>query len=228
MSASSRALEPLYEAVLSGDADVSKRMTAEALALGVEPLQIVNQAMIPAMEEAGNRFAVGRYFVPDLLIRARAMKTSMALIRPLLANCEIKSLGRVVIGTVKGDMHDIGKNLVCAMLEGSGFEVFDLGVNVPPEKFIATIREKQPHIVGISALLTTTMYSMKTTIEALKAAGVRHQVKVLIGGAPVTRQFADEIGADGTSNNAVGSVVLAKLAMGLPVQRNVGTHLCIN
>ena len=154
------------------------------------------------------------------------MKTAMALLRPLLARGEVKSRGRVVLGTVKGDVHDIGKNLVAALLEGAGFEIIDLGVGGPPEKFVAVIRERQPQIVGFSALLTTTMYGMKTTIDALVQAGLRQQVKVLVGGAPVTRQFAEEVGADGTSNSATGAVVLAKLALGLEATATPGVHLC--
>jgi len=144
------------------------------------------------------------------LIAARAMKSALDLIRPLLVARGDKPVGRVAIGTVKGDLHDIGKNLVASLLEGGGFEVIDLGVNVPPEKFIETVREKQANIVAMSALLTTTMPAMKTTIDALKQAGVRNQVKVLVGGAPITEKYAEEIGADGYSENAVGAVALAK------------------
>jgi 5-methyltetrahydrofolate--homocysteine methyltransferase len=219
--------KPLHDAILSGNADAARTITENALAAGAEPMVLVNDIMTPAMETAGNLFAAGEIFVPGLLVRARAMKTAMALIRPLLVNCAVKSLGRIAIGTVKGDVHDIGKNLVGAMLEGSGFEVIDLGVNVPPEKFVATIREKNPQIIGLSALLTSTMLSMKTTIDALQEAGVRDKVKVLIGGAPVTKRFAEDIGADGTSNNAVGAVVVAKLAMGIPVADVSGVHLCM-
>jgi len=166
--------------------------------------------MIPAMDEVGRRFECSEYFVPELLISARAMKAALELIRPLLTARGDQPAGRVAIGTVKGDLHDIGKNLVASLLEGGGFEVIDLGVNVPPEKFIAAIKERQANIVAMSALLTTTMPAMKSTIEALKQAGVRDQVKVLIGGAPITQKYADEIGADGYSENAVGAVALAK------------------
>ncbi|MBA4146836.1 MAG: corrinoid protein [Verrucomicrobia bacterium] len=215
---------PLYDAMISGDAEAARCVTVRTLAEGVAPLSLVNDYMIPAMEDAGKRFAAGEYFVPDLLIRARAMKTAMAILRPLLVAAQIKSAGRVVLGTVNGDVHDIGKNLVGAMLEGCGFEVVDLGVNVSPEKFIAAINERNPHIVGMSALLTSTMYSMKTTIDAMVQAGVRDKVKVLIGGAPVTRQFAQEIGADGSSNNAVGAVAVAKMAMGLQIESTAGVY----
>jgi 5-methyltetrahydrofolate--homocysteine methyltransferase len=206
-------LTKLYEAVVAGDAKISRSLTEQALAEGVDPLQLVNECMVPAMDEVGRRFESNEYFVPELLISARAMKTALELVRPLLAARGDKPLGRVAIGTVKGDLHDIGKNLVASLLEGGGFEVIDLGVNVAPEKFIATIKEKDATIVAMSALLTTTMPAMKTTIEALKQAGVREKVKVLIGGAPITQKYAEEIGADGYSENAVGAVALAKKAV---------------
>ncbi len=206
-------LKQLYEAVISGDAKGSHALTQQALAEGVDPLLLVNDYMIPAMDEVGRRFEANEYFVPELLISARAMKAALELLRPLLTARGDQPLGRVAIGTVKGDLHDIGKNLVASLLEGGGFEVIDLGVNVPPEKFIATVSEKQANIVAMSALLTTTMPAMKTTIEALKQAGVRDKVKVLIGGAPITQKYAQEIGADGYSENAVGAVALAKKAL---------------
>jgi methylmalonyl-CoA mutase cobalamin-binding domain/chain len=176
-------------------------------------LSLVNDFMVPAMDEVGRRFEASEYYVPELLISARAMKTALDLVKPLLAARGERPAGKVVIGTVKGDLHDIGKNLVASMLEGGGFEVIDLGVNVPPEKFIAAIHEKQANILAMSALLTTTMPAMKSTVEALRQAGVRDRVKVLIGGAPITQKFADEIGADGYSDNAVGAVALAKRAL---------------
>lgn len=206
-------LKKLYEAVVSGDAKTTQAITQQALAEGVDPLKLVNEHMVPAMDEVGRRFEANEYFVPELLISARAMKGALELIRPLLVARGDKPVGRVAIGTVKGDLHDIGKNLVASLLEGGGFEVIDLGVNVPPEKFIATVNEKQANIVAMSALLTTTMPAMKTTIDALKQAGVREKVKVLIGGAPITQKYADEIGADGYSENAVGAVALAKKAV---------------
>ncbi len=206
-------LKKLYDAVVSGDAKTTQAITKEALASGVDPLKLVNEYMVPAMDEVGRRFEANEYFVPELLISARAMKASLELIRPLLVARGDKPVGRVAIGTVKGDLHDIGKNLVASRLEGGGFEVIDLGVNVSPEKFIETVNAKQANIVAMSALLTTTMPSMKTTIDALKQAGVRNKVKVLIGGAPITQKYADEIGADGYSENAVGAVALAKKAV---------------
>jgi 5-methyltetrahydrofolate--homocysteine methyltransferase len=206
-------LKELYDAVVSGNAKATQAITQQALADGVDPLKLVNEYMVPAMDEVGRRFEANEYFVPELLISARAMKASLELIRPILTARGDKPVGRVAIGTVKGDLHDIGKNLVASLLEGGGFEVIDLGVNVTPEKFIETVNAKQANIIAMSALLTTTMPSMKTTIDALKQAGVRGKVKVLIGGAPITQKYADEIGADGYSENAVGAVALAKKAV---------------
>jgi len=206
-------LKQLYDSVVSGDAKATQAITQQALADGVDPLKLVNEYMVPAMDEVGRRFEANEYFVPELLISARAMKAALELIRPLLTARGDQPLGRVAIGTVKGDLHDIGKNLVGSLLEGGGFEVIDLGVNVTPEKFIETVNAKNANIIAMSALLTTTMPAMKTTIDALKQAGVRSKVKVLIGGAPITQKYADEIGADGYSENAVGAVALAKKAV---------------
>jgi len=208
-------LKQLYDAVVSGDAKTAQLITKEALAAGIDPLKLVNEHMVPAMDEVGRRFEANEYFVPELLISARAMKGALELIRPLLIARGDKPVGRVAIGTVKGDLHDIGKNLVASLLEGGGFEVLDLGVNVSPEKFIEAVNAKQADIVAMSALLTTTMPAMKTTIDALTQAGVRGKVKVLIGGAPITQKYADEIGADGYSENAVGAVALAKKSVGV-------------
>jgi corrinoid protein of di/trimethylamine methyltransferase len=206
-------LKQLHEAIIRGDAKASQSITQQALAEGVDPLKLINDCMIPAMDEVGRRFECSEYFVPELLISARAMKSALELIRPLLTARGDQPAGRVAIGTVKGDLHDIGKNLVASLLEGGGFEVIDLGVNVAPETFIATVKEKKANIIALSALLTTTMPAMKTTIDALKQAGLREHVKVLIGGAPITQKYADEIGADGYSENAVGAVALAKKAV---------------
>ena len=203
-------LEKLYTAVLEGDAKTSAAITKQALDEGVEPLALVTNTMVPAMDEAGRRFEAEEYFVPELLLAARAMKAAMALIRPLLVASGAKSAGRVAVGTVKGDLHDIGKNLVASMLEGGGFEVLDLGADVSPEKFIEAVKEKGAQVVCLSALLTVTMPAMKTTIEALKTAGVRGSVKVLVGGAPVTAQYANEIGADGYGENANSAVALTR------------------
>jgi methylmalonyl-CoA mutase cobalamin-binding domain/chain len=171
--------------------------------------------MVPAMDEVGRRYEQEEYFVPELLLAARAMKGSLELLRPLLAERGAQPTGRVAIGTVKGDLHDIGKNLVASLLEGGGFEVIDLGADVPPERFIEAIQQKGVQVVALSALLTVTMPSMKLTIDALKDAGVRGGVKVMVGGAPVTQQYADEIGADGYSENASGAVAIARKLCGV-------------
>ena len=207
-------LKPLHDAILKGDAKTAKTVTEQAIAAGVEPLKLVQEYMMPAMAEVGRRFECNEYFVPELLLAARAMKAALELIRPLLAASGVKPAARVALGTVKGDLHDIGKNLVMAMLEGGGYEVIDLGVNVTPEQFVAAVKGKGANIVAMSALLTTTMPAMKTTVDALQQAGVRQQVKVLIGGAPITQKYADEIGADGYSESAAGAVNAAKKALG--------------
>jgi 5-methyltetrahydrofolate--homocysteine methyltransferase len=207
-------LKPLYDAIVTGDAKTARAITEQVLKEGMDPLKLVMDHMAPAMAEVGRRFECNDYFVPELLLSARAMKGAMELIRPLLVASGAQPVGRVVIGTVKGDLHDIGKNLVSAMLEGGGFEVIDLGVNVTPEQFANTVREKNANVVALSALLTTTMPSMKTTIDTLKQTGLRDQVKVLIGGAPITQKYADEIGADGYSDNAAEAVSLAKRCLG--------------
>lgn len=203
-------LKKLHDAILNGDAKTAKAVTEEALAANADPLELVQKYMVPAMDEVGKRFECEEYFVPELLLAARAMKSSLELIRPLLVASGAEPAGRVVIGTVKGDLHDIGKNLVSAMLEGGGFEVFDLGADVAPQKFVDAVKERKPQLVCLSALLTVTMPSMKTTIQALKEAGLRGDVKVLVGGAPVTEQFAREIGADGYGENATSAVSLAR------------------
>ena len=203
-------LEKLRDAVLRGDVKTAVAVTKESIAEHADPLAMVTQFMIPAMEEVGRKFECQEYFVPELLLSARAMKGSLELLRPLLAAQGAPSAGKVLIGTVKGDLHDIGKNLVASMLEGAGFDVVDLGSDVSPQKFIAGIQERNPNIVALSALLTTTMPQMQTIIDELQKAGVRTQVKVIVGGAPVTQQFADRIGADGYSDNANGAVTLAR------------------
>ncbi|HEY3269198.1 MAG TPA: corrinoid protein [Armatimonadota bacterium] len=203
-------LQPLYEAVLEGDAPTTRTLTEQALAEKVDPQVLLSDYLIPAMDEVGRRFESNEYFVPELLIAARAMKGALMLIRPLLAEQGAKPVGRVAIGTVRGDLHDIGKNLVAAMLEGGGFEVIDLGVDVSPEKFVAAVKDQGAKVVALSALLTTTMPGMKATIDALDGAGVRGSVKIIVGGAPVTQKFADEIGADGFSDTASGAVRVAR------------------
>jgi 5-methyltetrahydrofolate--homocysteine methyltransferase len=202
-------LKKLYDAVLNGDAKTARATTEAALQEGTPAGTLVKEYVIPAMSEVGRRFECNDYFVPELLLANRAMKAAFELLR---ANTE--TIGCVVIGTVAGDLHDIGKNLVAAMLEGGGFQIVDLGANVKPERFVESVREKKADIVALSALLTTTMPSMKTTIEALQQAGLRQQVKVLIGGAPITQKYADEIGADGYSDNAAEAVKVAKRCLG--------------
>jgi 5-methyltetrahydrofolate--homocysteine methyltransferase len=206
-------LKPLHDAVLNGDVKTAKSVTEQAIQDGIEPLKLIQDYMMPAMGEVGRRFECSEYFVPELLLSARAMKGALEMLRPLLVMGGAQPTGHVVVGTVKGDLHDIGKNLVAAMLEGSGFEVMDVGVNVTPEQFVAAVKLKKPQILALSALLTTTMVAMKETIEALTKAGLRDQVKVLVGGAPVTQRFADEIGADGYGESAAGVSSLAKRVM---------------
>ncbi|NLH99328.1 MAG: cobalamin-binding protein [Chthonomonadales bacterium] len=203
-------LQALYTAVLEGNAPAAKAAVQQALDEGVNPEELLQKYMIPAMDEVGRLFEANEYFVPELLISARAMKGALELIRPKLVETGAKPVGKVVIGTVRGDLHDIGKNLVAAMLEGGGFEVIDLGVDVSPEKFVETAKEKGAEIIAMSALLTTTMPGMKTTVEAVNGAGLKGKVKTMIGGAPVTQRYADEIGADGFSDNASGAVRVAR------------------
>ena len=203
-------LKKLFDAILKGDNKGAAAVTKEAIAANVQPMELITNHMIPAMNEVGRRFEAEEYYVPELLLSARAMKGALELLRPLLAASGTQPLARVVIGTVKGDLHDIGKNLVGSMLEGGGFEVVDLGADVTPDKFIAAIQEHKANIVALSALLTVTMPMMKNTIEALKQASLRDRVKVMVGGAPVTREYADSIGADGYSETATGAVALAR------------------
>jgi 5-methyltetrahydrofolate--homocysteine methyltransferase len=202
-------LKALFDAVMDGQRDVAKESVEQALADGVDPGEVLD-TMIRAMEQVGQLFEEGEYFVPEMLIAARAMKTGMDILKPQLVDADIQPAGKIVAGTVKGDLHDIGKNLVCMMLEGAGFQVVDLGANVTPEAFVNAVNEHQPDFIAMSALLTTTMPNMQTTIEALKAAGVRDKVKVLIGGAPITDAYAEKIGADGYAPDASRAVKLAK------------------
>jgi len=203
-------LEQLKEALIAGDWKAAAAATQAGVARGVEPLTIVTAYLMPAMNEVGRRFECEEYFVPEMLLSARAMKASMEILRPLLASSGAQPVGRVVIGTVKGDLHDIGKNLVAAMLEGGGFEVIDLGADVAPERFIEAAASRNADLVALSALLTVTMGWMKTTIEAFRAAGLREKVKIIVGGAPVTQQYADAIGADGYTDSAGSAVALAR------------------
>jgi len=205
----------LYDAIVEGDAPTTLAMTKQALAEGLSPEDLVAKYMIPAMDEVGKRFEAEDYFVPELLLSGRAMKGALEVLRPLLAATGAKPVGKVIIGTVKGDLHDIGKNLVAAMLEGAGFEVTDLGTDVSPEKFVEAVNTKGANLVCLSALLTVTMPAMKTTLEALRSAGVRDKVKVMIGGAPVTDQYCREIGADSYSENASAAVASARGLVGV-------------
>jgi 5-methyltetrahydrofolate--homocysteine methyltransferase len=215
MSREEEILDALYEHVLNGEAPPVVELTNEGLAMGMDPLTLLFEAMIPALEEVGRLFEIGEYFVPEMLISARAMQGSMAILRPLIAETGVKPIGTFVMGTVKGDIHDIGKNLCNTMLEGAGFVVIDLGVNVPPEKFIEAIRQHQPTAVGMSAFLTTTMPMFKKNIEAISEAGLREQVKILVGGAPVTQEYSDIVGADGYAPDASSCVRLTKKLLGL-------------
>ena len=206
--------ERLYQAILDGKSDDAAAATRDAIAQNIAPQDLINGQMIRAMSEVGRRFQDGKAFVPQLLMAGRAMKAALELLKPMMAGTANTSLGKVVIGTVKGDLHDIGKNLVASMLEGCGFEVVNIGIDVSADAFIEAIKENQPDILCMSALLTTTMGYMKEVIDALDTAGIRNQVKVMVGGAPVTQGFADEIGADGYSDNANSAVTVAKQLLG--------------
>jgi methylmalonyl-CoA mutase cobalamin-binding domain/chain len=203
-------LQGLYDDTLVGNAPSVKELTERGLAEGLGPEKMLYDALIPSLEEVGARFERGDFFVPEMLIAARAMQGALDILRPLLAETGAKPIGTFVMGTVKGDVHDIGKNLVNIMLEGAGFTVYDLGVNVPPEKFVEQIVEHEPDIVGFSAFLTTTMPMFKANINAIEKAGLRDKVIVMVGGAPVTQQYADAVGADGYAADASTAVRMAK------------------
>lgn len=207
-------LQPLYEAIVAGKLEPAVEVTRQAIAEGVAPQMIINNYMIKAMGEVGQRFQDGKAFVPQLLMAGRAMKGALELLKPLLAGSASTTIGKIVIGTVKGDLHDIGKNLVASMLEGCGFEVINIGIDVTCDKFVEAVKENHADILCMSALLTTTMTYMKEVIQALEEAGIRNQVKVMIGGALVSQGFADEIGADGYSDNANTAVAVAKELIG--------------
>lgn len=215
MSRREEILDGLYNHTLDGEEEPVIALTKEGLAIGLTPHEILFEALIPSLEEVGRLFEAGEYFVPEMLVAANAMKGAMTILQPLIAQTGAKPIGTFVMGTVKGDIHDIGKNLCNVMLEGAGFRVIDLGVNVPPEKFVEAIREYRPDAVGMSAFLTTTMPMQKVTIEAITAAGLRDQVKILVGGAPVTQEFADKIGADGYAPDANSTVRVTKKLLGL-------------
>lgn len=203
----------LFDCTLDGEIDEVRALTEEGIALGMDPLDILFGALIPSLQEVGRLFEIGEYFVPEMLVSARAMQGAMTLLRPLMVDKGAKPLGKVVMLTVKGDVHDIGKNLCNIMLEGEGFEVIDLGVNVKPEALVAAVQMHQPHLVGFSAFLTTTMPFFKTNLTALSEAGLRDKVKVMVGGAPVTEEFAQVVGADGYAKDAGSCVRLAKRFM---------------
>ena len=202
-------LKGIYDAILEGERENTKKQVQAALEQGVEARTILDK-MIEAMGEVGRLFEEGEYFVPEMLISARSMQEGLGVLKPHLAEADVKAVGKVVAGTVKGDLHDIGKNLVVMMLEGGGFEVVDLGCDVSPEQFVQAVKETGAQIVAMSALLTTTMPNMKVTIDALKEAGLRDKVKVMVGGAPLNAQYAEQIGADGYSPDAPGAVRLAQ------------------
>jgi methylmalonyl-CoA mutase cobalamin-binding domain/chain len=203
-------LQGLFDNTLVGNAPAVKELTEQGLAQDIGPESLLYDALIPSLEEVGARFERGDFFVPEMLIAARAMQGALDILRPLLAETGAKPIGTFVMGTVKGDVHDIGKNLVNIMLEGAGFTVHDLGVNVAPEKFVEQVQEHEPDIVGFSAFLTTTMPMFKANINALEKSGLRDKVIVMVGGAPVTQEYADAVGADGYAADASTAVRLAK------------------
>lgn len=200
----------MEEAVIKGDADLVSSLTKKALEAGTASKDILDRGLIPGMEVVGEKFKNGDMFVPEVLISARAMHAGLAILRPLLSASGVKARGKIVMGTVRGDLHDIGKSLVCMMLEGAGFEVIDLGADVPVEKFIGTARERGADVIGMSALLTTTMPVMKEVVDALRKEGLAGKVKTVIGGAPVTKSYAEEIGADGHGRDAASAVLVVK------------------
>ncbi|GAK57804.1 cobalamin B12-binding domain protein [Candidatus Vecturithrix granuli] len=207
-------LDDIREKLIDGDMNGVKEGVNQALEQGVEPAKILNDALISGMTQVGQLFEDGEFFVPEMLVAARAMQAGVAILKPRLVEDDVKPIGRVIIGTVKGDLHDIGKNLVAMMLEGVGFEVVDLGTDVTPEKFTDALTEHEAQLLGMSALLTTTMPAMRAVIEKLKEAGLREKVKVMIGGAPVTQNYANEIGADIYAPDGPSAARKAKQAMG--------------
>jgi 5-methyltetrahydrofolate--homocysteine methyltransferase len=208
-------LDTIYEVVLQGDLKSAGAETQAALDAGVSASDILHQACIPAMTEVGELFECGQKFIPEMLVAARSMQKVLEVLKPLLVEAEVERVGKVIIGTVAGDLHDIGKNLVAMMLEGAGFEIIDLGTDVSSEKFVSAVQEHEPDLVGMSALLTTTITSMGKTIEALAEAGVREKIKVIVGGAPVTQDFADKVGADGFATDAGSASRVVKALLGV-------------
>jgi 5-methyltetrahydrofolate--homocysteine methyltransferase len=210
----SSVLTKMSKAVIEGNLDDIVGLTQAALDEGLSPQEVLEQGLMAGMEVVGARFRDGDMFVPEVLLSAKTMSTSLTVLKPMLAASGAKMRGKVVLGTVEGDLHTIGKSLVGMMMEGAGFEVFDAGVDVRPETFIAAIKEKKPDIVGMSALLTTTMLAMKRTIDAIREAGLRDQVKIMVGGAPLSAEYAKQIGADGYASNAATAAEMAKSFVG--------------
>lgn len=207
-------LRELAEAVTEGEKDLVEELTEKAIAEGIEPLAIINDGLTKGIELVGEYFSAGKYYLPDLLLGAKSMEAGIKKIEPLLGDANRESVGTVVMGTVQGDLHEIGKNIVIMMLKTAGFEVIDLGIDVPSQKFIDKVKEVKPQIVGISALLTTTVARQKEIIELLEEEGLRKDVKVMIGGAPINQAWADQIGADGYAEDATVAVEVAKKFIG--------------
>ncbi|KPL17914.1 MAG: methyltransferase [candidate division Zixibacteria bacterium SM23_81] len=203
-------LASLADSLIRGQADEASLLTTRGIKEGLEPLEVLNKGLIAGMDVVGQKFRDGELYVPDVLVAARAMRAGMDILRPLFAKGDVRPVGKVILGTVQGDLHDIGKNLVGIMLEGAGFQVIDMGTDVAPEKFISAVRDHQPRVLGMSALLTVTMMGMKTVLDAMDSQGLRKGVVALVGGAPVTQRFADEIGADGYAHDAVSAVSKVK------------------
>ncbi len=208
-------LEELGHNLINGNREEVQRLTREAVESQLPPAEILNTGLLPAMDIVGRKFREFEFFLPEVLVAARAMKAGMEILQPLLTQTGIKPVGKIVLGTVQGDLHDIGKNLVGMMLQGAGFEIIDLGIDVSPVKFVQTVREHSAQVVGLSAMLTTTMISMKDTIRTFSEAGIREKVKIITGGAPVTENFAKEIGADGYAIDAPSAVDLTKSLLGI-------------
>jgi len=208
-------LQQIANSVITGKANDTESLVKQALDANIPVRDILNQGLIAAMDVVGTKFKNNEFYVPEVLIAARAMKAGMKMLKPRFADSGVTSIAKLALGTVKGDLHDIGKNLVAMMLEGAGFEIIDLGVDVAPEKFVQAVRQSQAQVVGMSALLTTTMLNMKTTLQALREEGLRDSVKVIIGGAPVTQSYADEIGADGYAPDAATAVTVVKQLLNL-------------
>jgi 5-methyltetrahydrofolate--homocysteine methyltransferase len=208
-------LQDIRDKTIVGDRNAVEQLVRQAFEEGVPPGEIISGYLIPALAEVGSRFERGEIFVPEMLLAARAMQTGVSVLQPFMMENEVEKVGRMVIGTVKGDLHDIGKNLVRMMFEAAGFEVIDLGIDVPAEVFVGAVRENKPDIVGMSALLTTTLPAVGTTIEALVKAGVRDSIKVMVGGAPVTQAYADRVGADGYASDAAAAARKGKELLGL-------------